>query len=231
MSKATPVQRLFAKVYSSIMAYDWAPPAAAVGMLVAVLMLGHLSSKTPLERLGHRPMGRELWSWLLSFIKGDTGIWGYDSSLGAWSPPMRLALHASFIGIIYAASGVIDYIVVYLIFWFYFHDMVPNVSHPGGPRQAKIQRVPQFQDKDVVLDDKDIKAWRSVVAQESHKVTEGAFDGSKGAILTGEPAGRQIWTTHDDKKKSKRVDEKLVQELAAGGRTPRSFNAAKNPNG
>jgi hypothetical protein len=109
--------------------------------------------------------------------------------------------------------------------------MVPNVSHPGGARAHKIQRVPQFPDIGTQLDMADSNVWRCVVAEESHEDTEHKFSGIASAVLTGESCGRQIWTTQVTKRaKGKKVNEKLVQELATGGRVPRTFNPGQNPN-
>lgn len=201
-----------------------------VGMLIATLFLGHHVSRTPIKQLGQRPMGRELWGWLLHFASDGVGIWGYDSSLGCWSPPIRLLLHASFAGILYAFFGSFS-VALYAAFCFYYNHMVPNVSHPGGARAHKIQRVPQFSKVVSVLDEADAKAWRLVVADESHEDTERKFDGVSGALLTGESVGRQVWTTRPKGgSKGKSVNEKLVQELAAGGRSPGAFDPRQNPN-
>jgi hypothetical protein len=64
--------------------------------------------------------------------------------------------------------------------------MVPNVSHPGGARAHKIQRVPQFPDIGTELDMADSNVWRCVVAEESHEDTEHKFSGIASAVLTGE---------------------------------------------
>lgn len=196
--------------------------AAFLGLLAATLLLGQSWSRIPLSQLGKRPMGRELWGWL--FHSAGTGVWGYDSSLGCWSPPIRLMIHNSVCGILYSMFGEVS-VIVYLLWCFYNHHLVPNVSHPGGPRLHKIQRIPQFHDKAIALDEVERKKWRAVVADESHEDTEQKFAGES---LSGEPVGRQMWTTAS--KSKKRVDEKLVQQLAAGGRDPGTFNAAKNPN-
>jgi hypothetical protein len=202
-----------------------------VGLFIATLFLGHQVSKTPLRQLGQRPMGCDLWGWLVHFASDGVGIWGYDSSLGCWSPPVRLLLHASFAGILHALFGIFS-VALYAAFCFYYNHMVPNVSHPGGARAHKIQRVPQFPDVVSVLDEADVKAWRLVVADESHKDTARKFEGVSGAQLTGESVGRQTWTAHPNRNsKGRKVDEKLVQELAAGGRSPRgAFHPSKNPN-
>ena len=201
-----------------------------VGLLIATLGLGHQVSKTPLRQLGRRPVGRELWGWLTHFSSDGVGIWGYDSSLGCWSPPIRLILHASLAGFLYSYFGAIA-LVGYAVFCFYNAHMVPNVSHPGGARDHKIQRVPQFPDVVTQLDVADANVWRCVVAQESHEDTEHKFAEIAGALLTGEPCGRQIWTTQTvTRARRKKVDEKVVQELATGGRNPRAFNPGQNPN-
>lgn len=201
-----------------------------VGLLVATLCLGHQVSKTPLRQLGRRPVGRELWGWLIHFVFDGVGIWGYDSSLGCWSAPIRLILHASVAGILYSCFGAIA-LVAYVAFCFYNAHMVPNVSHPGGARAHKIQRVPQFPAVDTQLDVTDSNIWRCVVAQESHEDTEQKFAGIASALLTGEASGRQIWTTQVAKRtRGKKVNEKVVQDLASGGRVPRTFNPSQNPN-
>lgn len=120
----------------------------------------------------------------------------------------------------------------YLLFQFIIHHLLPGVSHPGGPREHKIQRVPKwentFHDPPSIIS----KKWRAVVAKESHDVTQARYKGTK-AQLTGEPSGRQMWT-NAAKKEGKvggghKVDEKLVMELALGGRKP-GFNPSTNPN-
>jgi len=216
------------KSITTIITMSFESTAPFVGLLFGTLLMGHFLSKTPLEELGKRSKGRDLWEWVLSFVMDGTGIWGYDSSLGAWSPPIRLAVHVSFCRILYAVSGKYS-VIAYALWCYYNHHLLPNVSHPGGPRAHKIQRVPQFQDKSVMLDEADKKNWRPVVAKESHDITTRKFEGVTGATISGEPVGRQMWTTFPNQP-YKGIDEKLVEQLAAGGREPGVFNAAKNPN-
>ena len=181
-----------------------------IGLVLATLLLGHQMSKRPLRQLGNRPMGHELWGWLIHFITDGVGIWGYDSSLGCWSPPIRLLLHLSLGGILCSFFGFHAWIL-YAASCFYINHMLPNVSHPGGARPRKIQRIPQFPTLSTNLDETDAKTWRCVVAEESHEDTERKFKGVMGAELTGEPFGRQIWTTQmKAKSKSRSVNEKLV---------------------
>ncbi len=66
-----------------------------------------------------------------------------------------------------------------------FYAICP-VSYPGGPRKKPITRRAQWPDKE----HKFLCGWKFLYANESHKHTT---DNVKGARLTGEPAGRQIW--------------------------------------
>lgn len=86
-----------------------------------------------------------------------------------------------------------------------------GVSHPGGPRQHKILRVPKWtKDQQHTLPKELIQhegsTWRCAVAHDAHNDTIEKFSGiassdgdGKGEVnvadfLTGEPFGRQIWT-------------------------------------
>ena len=85
-----------------------------------------------------------------------------------------------------------------------------GVSHPGGPRPHKIVRVPKWTEgklhvmpKDLLTNQKD-GSWRCAVAHDAHRDTIAKFNQTKvngdssdtaKASLTGEPFGRQIWTT------------------------------------
>ena len=79
------------------------------------------------------------------------------------------------------------------------------VSHPGAAREHKIRRVPKWEEKCTELDIIQQKQWRCVVAEESHAITvlqhcqgvvkqEEEEDVSINHLISGEPAGRQIWT-------------------------------------
>ena len=79
------------------------------------------------------------------------------------------------------------------------------VSHPGGAREHKIRRLPKWEARRSELDANVQNRWRCAVAEDSHAVTlydhyrvkqeEGEESGVQ--WLTGEPAGRQIWTCKD----------------------------------
>lgn len=220
----------------------------AVALLILTISFGHVISSQPLDQLGKRPMGRGLFSYLYNQVNDGVGMWGYDSSLGAWSPLIRVSVHFSCMFWIWALSllflggkeecvssftitmyGALVFVLYLTFFYIYFHRL-PNVSNPGGPRAHKIQRMPQW--NNVTTPFPDIaKNWRCAVAQDSHQVTTSRFEGTAGS-LTGEPAGRQIWTNvavTGSPAKRKRVDERTVQEMASGGR-PEGFNASVNPN-
>ena len=221
----------------------------ALVLLILTISFGHCTAGKPLDQLGQRPTGTGLWSYLYNQVNDGVGIWGYDSSLGAWSPLIRVSVHFSCFFGLWALSLLVflrdtedcassstvttcGFLVAaaYLTFFYiYFHAM-PNVSHPGGPRPHKIQRTPTWNN---VTTPAVAKTWRCAVAQDSHQVTEAIFEGTAGG-LTGEPAGRQIWcraedSTTNNKHPRKRVDETLVQEMASGGR-PEGFNPSINPN-
>lgn len=219
----------------------------AVSLLILTVSFGHCLSRTPLDELGQRPMGTGLWSYLQSQVSDGIGIWGYDSSLGAWSPLIRVSVHFSCLFGLWALSllflggnedcasssaitmcGVIVSTLYLGFFYVYFHKL-PNVSHPGGPRAHKIQRKPMWNDVNTPTPSI-TKDWRCAVAEDSHQVTASLFEGTAGS-LTGEPAGRQIWTNVPSSAIGgrKRVDERKVQEMASGGR-PEGFNASQNPN-
>jgi hypothetical protein len=129
-------------------------------------------------------------------------------------------------------------VAMYLALWYVLHHVLPGVSDPGGPRPAKIQRVPAWHDKTwtTTMDDTTTIAaaapnhWRFVTGLAGHEVTEAEFAGTSGA-LTGEPAGRDIWTTTWTKTKpnANLDDNKLILEMACGGR-PAGFNPHVNPN-
>ena len=74
---------------------------------------------------------------------------------------------------------------------------VPHgVSHPGGPRPHKIARMPKWTGgQDHYLPEAALRAnWRCAVAHDSHRATlTNQIETS--AKLSGEPFGRQIWTT------------------------------------
>lgn len=222
----------------------------ALCLLILTLAFGHLMQGKPLDQLGQRPMGTGLWSFLHHQVHHGVGIWGYDTSLGAWSPLIRVSIHFSCIFGLWAMSllvlpvgdscvspstitmcGIMVTVAYLTIFYVFFHCM-HNVSFPGGPRASKIQRQPRWNNETTVLLQHPNIAnhWRCAVAEDSHQITSTVFEGTAGS-LTGEPAGRQIWTTAPDSNASrKRVDENMVQEMASGGRPPQGFNPSVNPN-
>jgi hypothetical protein len=76
-------------------------------------------------------------------------------------------------------------------------------------------------------------SWTYLTGQRSHDWTERRFAGTS-AALTGEPVGRDVWasaTPQQPANSKVRVDERLVKELASGGRDDGSvFNPSQNPN-
>jgi hypothetical protein len=216
---------------------------------------------------GKRPKGNGLFSFLYHHYVDAVGVAGYDPIQGALSPPLRLRAHISamlFLWTIlllgwpllvvvalvaddtstscrywnlpdafwYTAAAVVT---VYSAHFYVVFNLLSGVSLPSGPRPYKMTRQPAWKNAWVpapAVADK----WRCAYAKDSHQVTMSVFQGT-GASLTGEPAGRDIWTgqgtQHSQESQqvsqNKRVDERLVQELASGGREA-GFNPAVNPN-
>ena len=198
-------------------------------------------------------MGNGLVAYLWNYYKDGVGVWGYDPVLGAFAPPLRARIHLVMAMILWLAlfiywplssfiqdqcisslnaplsffqSGVAAF-SIYSVAYFVVQYLFPGVSHPGGPREHKIQRVPNWNDSTTSVPSFASK-WRCVVAEESHQISEARFAGTS-AALTGESSGRQMWTNVSKDKATKNVDEKLVEEYAAGGRE-HGFNPSKNPN-
>ena len=121
---------------------------------------------------------------------------------------------------------------VYLLSFYVFFYVMDGVSVPAGPRPHKIQRIPQWENKTWELTNA-TDEWRCVTASEAHAVTEAEFfvaGTTSAAALTGEPSGRDVWTTvAASSSKQRKVDEAVVQEMASGGR-PAGFNPHVNPN-
>jgi squalene/oxidosqualene cyclase-like protein len=197
--------------------------------LAAIALIDcHLLTPKSLEQLGKRPMR----------IRDFRG--GYDSSLGCWVPHLQMVWHTcAILSLCTVSTWIVEQIqscipplvsctvtlVSYLGAWYYSHHVLLGVSHPGGPRPHKIQRRPTWKNSTTILFD--TANWRCAVAHDAHDDTEKKFDGTLG-ILTGEPSGRQLWTTTEENSKTSGVEE-LVQELASGGRA-QGFNASVNPN-
>lgn len=196
-------------------------------------------------------------------ILEDMNIFGTDSLLGILLTTIMYALVfiASVETILYALAKSCAILKI----------LPRGVSHPGEPRPHKIVRVPQwtkhkhhFLSKDLLLGDEgDVNnsKWRCAVAHDAHRDTLAKFkNGASKPVLSGEPFGRQTWTTlelqassgqcatEDDLEdtlrkefattkpqngttKEKEVTEELIQTLASGGRSPPlAFDPSKNPN-
>ena len=210
--------------------------------------------------IGVRPKGKGLLEWNYHYILSGRGVMGYDPIQGALSPFLRLQIHLATLLLIW--SGTILLLLgpfpqemllanctasawfhlpalvwmvglgsatIYCAFFYYVHHILPGVSAIGGPREEKIRRTPKWEDKSWDLPA--LQKWRYVTAEESHDVSMVTFAGTR-AVLTGEPAGRDIWTAvplAKNNNNAKPVDEALVRELASGGR-PAGFYPSRNPN-
>eukprot|EP00814_Leptocylindrus_danicus_P003855 CAMPEP_0116009816 /NCGR_PEP_ID=MMETSP0321-20121206/3647_1 /TAXON_ID=163516 /ORGANISM="Leptocylindrus danicus var. danicus, Strain B650" /LENGTH=480 /DNA_ID=CAMNT_0003478829 /DNA_START=35 /DNA_END=1473 /DNA_ORIENTATION=+ len=253
-------------------------------LTLATLAAVNVFSGYPIENIGQHTLHPKFQFRLQS-------IYGYDSSLGSWHPVLRSFI--GFIAFLLIWAGVISAGVIFNLFeavnyeadarvWVQHSQyaalaiclmhlyiqryMVKGVSHPGGPREKKIRRVPHWDEGvrslpscfgadatvasggtkksfwDNIMDnnssssrsrsnsDKKQSRWRCAVAEASHEVTTLKFAGVKGAGMTGEPSGRQMWTLDEGKSCATQVDEALVQKLACGGREYDGFDPSKNPN-
>jgi hypothetical protein len=127
-----------------------------------------------------------------------------------------------------SAYGLLQYIV---------HSQLRGVSNPGGPREHRIQRQPRWTDRSTAIDlnpkqsRSGSPSWTYLTGRHSHEWTESRFAGTS-AALTGEPVGRDAWAPAPPPSPTRvRVDERLVKELASGGRDDGSvFNPSQNPN-
>lgn len=141
-----------------------------------------------------------------------------------------------------ACAGLLS-IALYLDLFHFLYAVLPGVSVPSGPREHKIQRTPAWANTqwtiDALFPNNNTKKqgrtpqWRFATGSDAHAVSEETFAGTS-AALTGEAAGRDIWTTSSSatttkNNSSSRVEEALVQEMASGGRPP-GFNPHVNPN-
>lgn len=179
----------------------------------------------PLRLRVHAAFCCATWALVLMLLRGLSDF-----------PPFRLLPEGDWASI--GLAGAVA-LFSYLLLCFRWHYLLPGVSHPGGPRPHKIQRQPQWENKATSLPSSVVSKWRCVVAQDSHEVTENAFrndvnEANSSYNLTGEHAGRQIWTTAANKqgngKDIPKADEALIQGLACGGRPYQGFNPAVNPN-
>ena len=230
--------------------------SAAVGLFILSLSIAHVLTPYPISKLGKRPLGKGLWTYLYSqLFTSSAGIWGFDSSLGSFCPFWRLSFHISAMMMMYAfvlvassegQQGVLAFLTVaaYAGAFFVMGKMSKGVSDPGGPRAHKIRRMPQWNDENTSIDDQLMSSngdtkWRCAVAKDSHRATLSRFglgakddeDGMKtGAIgMSGEPIGRQMWTKDQEGVVSIGDAQKaLIKDMASAGRD--GFNPSKNPN-
>ena len=207
------------------------------------------ASPSFLQTSGKRPKGHGIFSWLYHYYADGVGVSGYDPILGALSPPLRVLTHLAAGLLVSAAVILLTDIIretrvcyesnilwatiftamgLYLALWWAWMHALPGVSVPGPPRPHKMQRQPAWKNRDIAVA---LEQWRCVSAGPSHAVTQAVFAGTK-ATLTGEPAGRDLWTKNANAATttSGSVNEALVQEMASGGRANAVFNPSLNPN-
>jgi len=169
------------------------------------------------------------------------GVYGYDTSLGAFSPPIRLAMHVSCwmmtvsvtLHVLSCFLSSMDWQTVpfvgvftgcvYLGFFHMLYKLNPNPASPTGrPPDEKLMRKPQWKSRQIPLPPVADKFRFSVGAQVRIH--------SKGRT-TGEPCGRQLWMDGESQRSSltRKAAAVLVREMASAGRAP-GFNPADNPN-
>jgi hypothetical protein len=233
-------------------------------ILLISLVTAHFLTPHPVNKIGKRPLGRGIWTYLSSqLFSSHSGVYGYDSSLGALNPVLRILVHVA--GVVFLQALLLRKFSLLLnqvdifsnhnftsgffalslyLFSFWAYDKVTyGVSHPGGPREHKIRRMPKWSDVTTSIDDViGDKAWKCAVAQNSHRVTLerfglGSKDGENGMKcnevgMSGEPAGRQMWAVSTSKEfegSPITEDQKaLIRTIAKCGRE--GFNPSKNPN-
>ena len=230
--------------------------ATAFAVLLSTVFSGYAFQGSPVTELGKRPLGTGLFSYLFRYYKDGVGVWGYDPVQGAFAPPLRSRFHMVAAMLLWAVmlsqwpvsvipdqcfsstgislslvqSGVVA-VAAYSCLQYIIHYLLPGVSHPGGPRDHKIQRIPAWDDTTTTLP-ACANHWRCTVAEESHEVSQTKFEGTS-AKITGEASGRQMWTNQQKKQKdgkTTKANEKLILEMASGGRQNPGFNPASNPN-
>lgn len=140
----------------------------------------------------------------------------------------------------------------YLLWFYYLYNIASGVSVIGPPRKHKIQRKPQWNNVVIpipsnILNNNNAK-YRLSIGNESYRITEKLFLGTS-ASITGETSGRDIWTNHEPiitsttnstsknnnsttskNSNSIKIDDKLIKEMASGGRSYTGFNPSINPN-
>jgi len=191
---------------------------------------------------GRQQAGGNLWNRSLQQLLSGVGTVGYDPIVGALPPPMRLLVHWCVIcgiaSVPLLLSNSIECLTaqrvllqmsfslsvtaaVYVCACCVLDALCAPVSWPGGPRPHKIQRTPQWEDKNIPLPA--IESWQHMCGEAAHKVSNSLFQ----VQLSGEPTGRDIWY-NSESINSESIDP-VVIELASGGR-PLGFNPHNNPN-
>eukprot|EP00667_Euglena_gracilis_P002199 EG_transcript_2200 len=121
-------------------------------------------------------------------------VWGYDKIRGRWSlgATTILSTLTTAIGLLVwdVAPGPGRWAMGLAgVGWAAYMLFGKPTSYPGPARERKIQRHPRW---DHTLRYPGLEQWRSAVAAVSHSVTHHEQPGD--LKLTGESAGRQIWT-------------------------------------
>lgn len=108
--------------------------------------------------------------------------------------------------------------------WVMYMVFAKPTSHPGPPRKRKVGRHPQW-DPGACKAFPDLELWFCATAEESHNVTH--KDVPCGVQLTGEAAGRQIWT---DTPVSKYATEAIDEAKRFLQLNDFQFHPSRNPN-
>ncbi len=132
---------------------------------------------------------------------------GSIGSIGNIDDAIRLE-HSTLLSLWAVLLATLSYIISFGVVWTFGR----GVSHPGGPREHKIRRMPKWDDVTTTIDQGLLSSsssspWRCAVAKDSHISTLKRFGldpkthGENGVLsdkvvgLCGEPFGRQMWTT------------------------------------
>jgi len=193
------------------------------------------------------------------------GVIGYDAILGTFPSHFHMLFHLSYVlmlqGLVLfmmrwlvlpaelSASDeatahllLIPVLLFYIVFYLtILLQRSQTVSDPGKPRKHKLQSLPNWEHGNThswLSTTNPTTNWSCVVGPASHTVTQAHHPPYS---LTGESAGRQIWTTHNEDSKIlttpplpallSEEEEQWVQRVAAGGRdTFGIFCPSQNPN-
>ena len=154
----------------------------AVSLLTITLLTAQSLTPNPIQRLGKRPLGSGLLTYLYSqLFSSYPGCWGYDSSLGSFNPIWRLIFHTC--GIMVLSSVMLKtfgshnfsdaFMMIFRACVLYstsiglYWTFGDGVSKPSGPREHKIRRMPKWDDKNTMVE----RVFMSTTSQNNSTVS------------------------------------------------------------